>query len=147
MHLLTPLSTLFNSPSTSLAQVVKNLPAMRETRVQPLGREDPLEKGMATHSSILAWKSPWTEEPSKLQSMEWQRVGHNWLSVHACTHTHTHTHTGLIIPWLYFLFSVSFPSSLLSFLHTHTHTQFIGNRLSFVPFCTIYLVLRTMHGI
>ena len=51
-----------------VAQVVKNLPPMRETRVQSLGQEDPLEKGMATHSSILAWKIPWTEEPGGLQS-------------------------------------------------------------------------------
>ena len=50
-------------------QVVKNLPAMQETQVQSLVREDPLEKGMATHSIILAWKIPWTEEPGKLQSM------------------------------------------------------------------------------
>ena len=55
--------------------MVKNLPAMRETRVQSLGWEDPLEKEMATHSSILTWKIPWTEEPSGLQSMGLQRVG------------------------------------------------------------------------
>ena len=48
-----------------------------ETWVQSLDQEDPLEKGMATHSSILAWKIPWTEEPGRLQSMGWQRVGHN----------------------------------------------------------------------
>ena len=52
-----------------MAQLVKNLPAMWETWVQPLGWEDPLEKGMATHSSIIAWKMPWTEEPGGLQSM------------------------------------------------------------------------------
>ena len=57
-----------------VAQVVKNLGAMQETRVQPLGWEDPLEKGMATHSSILAWKISWTEEPGGLQSMGSQRV-------------------------------------------------------------------------
>ena len=49
--------------------MVKNLPAMQETRVQSLGQEDPLEKGMATHSSIFAWRIPWTEEPVGLQSM------------------------------------------------------------------------------
>ena len=54
--------------STSLmAQMVKNLPVMQETWVQSLGQEDPLEKGMATHSSILAWRIPWSEEPSRLQ--------------------------------------------------------------------------------
>ena len=56
--------------NTSLvAQMVKRLPTMRETWVQSLGQEDPLEKEMATHSSILAWKIPWTEEPGRLQSM------------------------------------------------------------------------------
>ena len=57
--------------------VVKNLLPMQETWVQSLGREDPLEKEMATHSSILAWKISWTEEPGGLQSMGSQRVGHD----------------------------------------------------------------------
>ena len=57
--------------------MVKRLPAMRETQVQSLGREDPLEKEMATHSSTLAWKIPRTEEPGRLQSMGSQRIGHN----------------------------------------------------------------------
>ena len=60
-----------------MAKTVKCLPAMQETWVQSLGWEDPLEKEMATHSSTLAWKIPWTEEPGRLQSMGWQRVGHN----------------------------------------------------------------------
>ena len=60
--------------------LVKNLPAMQETQVWSLGWEDPLEEEMATHSSILAWKIPWTEEPGGLQSMGWQRVGHNWVT-------------------------------------------------------------------
>ena len=58
--------------------MVKNLPANAETRVQFLGQEDPLEKEIATHSSILAWEIPWTEEPGGLQSMGLQRVGHDW---------------------------------------------------------------------
>ena len=57
-----------------VAQVVKNLPAMWETWLQSLGWEDPVEKGMATNSSILAWRIPWTEEPSRLQSLGSQRV-------------------------------------------------------------------------
>ena len=61
-----------------VAQMVKRLPTMQETRVQSLGWEDPLEKGMATHSSILAWRIPWTEDPSRLQSMGSQRVRHHW---------------------------------------------------------------------
>ena len=60
-----------------MAQTVKNLPSMWETQVRSLGWEDPLEKGMATHSSVLAWRIPWTEEHGGLQSMESQRVGHN----------------------------------------------------------------------
>ena len=60
-----------------ITQTVKNLLAMPETRVPSLGWEDPLEKGMATHSSILAGRIPWTEEPGGLQSMESQRVGHD----------------------------------------------------------------------
>ena len=59
-----------------VAQTVKRLPTMRETRVQSLGWEDPLEKEMATHSSTLAWKIPWTEQRSRLQAMGSQRVGH-----------------------------------------------------------------------
>ena len=57
--------------------MVRNLPAMQETLVRSLGQEDPLEKGMATHSSILAWRIPWTEEPGMLQSLGSQRVRHN----------------------------------------------------------------------
>ena len=59
------------------AQTVKNLPAMQETQVRSLGWEDPLEKEMATHSSILAWRIPWTEEPGGLQPIGSQRVGHD----------------------------------------------------------------------
>ena len=60
-----------------VAQTVKNLPAVRMTWIRSLGWEDPLEKGMATHSSILAWRIPWTEEPGRLQSMGLQRVRHD----------------------------------------------------------------------
>ena len=60
-----------------VAQMVNNLPAMQETCVQSLGQEDSLEREMATHSSILAWRIPWTEEPCGIQSMGLQRVGHD----------------------------------------------------------------------
>ena len=60
-----------------MAQMVKNLPAKQETQVQSLGWEDTLEKEMATHPSILAWRIPWTEEPDGLQSTGSQRVGHD----------------------------------------------------------------------
>ena len=72
-HSLEPVvKSIDNEPTISLilvAQMVKNLPEMQETLVQSLGWEDPLEKGMGTHSSILAWRIPWTEEPGGLQSM------------------------------------------------------------------------------
>ena len=61
-----------------VAQMVNNQHAMQETQVWSLGQEDPLEKEMATHSSTLAWKTPWTEEPGRLQSMGLQRVRHDW---------------------------------------------------------------------
>ena len=60
-----------------VAQMVKNLPAMRVTWLQSLGQEDSLEKGMATHSNIVTWRIPWTEEPGWLQSMGLKRVGHD----------------------------------------------------------------------
>ena len=60
-----------------MAQMVKNLPAMQETWVLSLGWDDPLEEGMTTHSSTLAWRTGWTEEPGGLQSMGSQRVGNN----------------------------------------------------------------------
>ena len=65
--------------------MVKNMPAMQETWFQSLGQEDTLEKGMTTHSSILAWRIPWTEESGRLQSLGSQRVGHD-----RATNTHTH---------------------------------------------------------
>ena len=73
------------------AQLVKNLPAMQETPVRSLGWEDPLEKGMAMHSCILAWSIPWTEKSCRIQSM---RSGcTEWLYIHTHTHTHIYIHT------------------------------------------------------
>ena len=81
-----------------VAQLVKNLPAMQETWVQSLGWEDPLEKGTAAHSSILAWRIPWTEEAGGLRSRGSQKVRHNWVTnTHTYTHTHIHTYSGNII--------------------------------------------------
>ena len=81
--------------ASQVAQMVKNLPLMQETQVRSLGQEDPLEKCMATHSSILAWRIPWTEEPGELQSMGSQRVRHDratdtFLSVPCKSHMKTH---------------------------------------------------------
>ena len=67
--------------------MVNNLSAMQETHIQSLGQEDSLEKGMATHSSNLAWRISWTEDPGGLQSMGSQGVRHDWDAKHACTHT------------------------------------------------------------
>ena len=74
MHFKMFLSRIWTS---LVAHVVKNLPAMQKTQIQSLSQEVSLENGMATHSSILAWRIPWTEEPGVLQSMESQRVGHD----------------------------------------------------------------------
>ena len=71
--------------------MVKNLPTVQETWVRSLGWEDPLKKGMETHSSILAWRIPWTEESSRLQPMGSQRVGYNFVYAQR-VHTRTHTH-------------------------------------------------------
>ena len=66
--------------SSLVTPMVKTLPATQETGIRSLGREDPLEKEMATHSSILAWRTPWTEEPGRLQSMGSQKVRHDWVT-------------------------------------------------------------------
>ena len=71
----------WTSWTSLVAQTVKRLPTMQETWVRSLGQDDPLEKEMATHSSSLAWKIPWTEEPGRLQSMGSQRVGHDWATL------------------------------------------------------------------
>ena len=81
-----------------MTQLVKHLLAMQETQVQSLGREDPLEKEMAPHSSTLAWKIPWTEEPGRLQSMGLLRVGRHTISFTPINNTMQHNlyHTHLI---------------------------------------------------
>ena len=93
-----------------VAQRLKCIPAMRETWVWSLGSEDPLEKETATHSSILAWRIPWTEEPGGLQSTESQRVGHdsvNSLSLLTCLNKHNP---------IYNIFNETKPSQTLSFM-------------------------------
>ena len=74
-----------NITTSLVAQTVKCLSAMQETRVQSLGWEDPLEKEMAIHSSTIAWKIPWTEDPGRLQSMGSQRVRHDWATSRSCS--------------------------------------------------------------
>ena len=83
-----------------MAQLVKNLPAMWETQIWSLGLEDPLEKGMATHSSILARKVSWTEEPGGLQSMKSQRVRHDWATKHTkALHTPSPSYHTQFVCW------------------------------------------------
>ena len=86
-----------------VVQMVKNLPAAQETQVQPLGQEDPLEKGMAVRYSILDWRIPWTEEPGGLQFMGLQRVGHR-----RATNTTTTTSTFINVEKLHFIMSLDF---------------------------------------
>ena len=76
-HLMNKTAIRLLNKSFLVTQTVNSLPAVWEIWVQPLGWEDPLEKETATHSSIVAWRIPWTEEPGKLQSMVSQRVGHD----------------------------------------------------------------------
>ena len=82
------------SRTSLVAQMVKRLSAMRETQVRSLGREDPLEKEMAIHSSTIAWKIPWIEEPGRLQSMGSQRVGQDWAT--SLTYTYVYSRVMLI---------------------------------------------------
>jgi len=92
LHLLCLLHWQVDSILKTMTQMVKNLPAMQETWIQPLGWKDPLEKGMATHSSILACRIPWTEGPGRLQSMGLQRLGHDW-----ATNTFTFTENNMYV--------------------------------------------------
>ena len=71
-----------NIKASLVAQMVKNLPAIQETQVWSPGQKDPLEKRIATYSSILAWRIPWTEDPDRLQSMGSQRITHDWMNKH-----------------------------------------------------------------
>ena len=87
-----------HTQSLLVAQMVKNLPAVRETWIWSLGQEDPLEKGTAVHSSVLAWRIPWIEEPARLQSMGLQRVGHG-RGANTCSCTYTQS-TSEVLDWM-----------------------------------------------
>ena len=102
--------------------MVKSLPAMWETRVGSLSQEDPLEKEMATHSSILVWKIPWVEEPGGLQSMGLQRVGHSWAT---SPHTSPTTSSLVLTGLLGFILT-----SLLSHLCPHSLTTTLELKLN-----------------
>ena len=97
-----------------LAQTIKNLPAMWETQLRSLSQEDPLEKGMATHSRILAWRIPWMEEPCRLQSMGLQRVTQLTLSVYVSLRYLTHHSKYVITKWLVNIRSSTFITKFFS---------------------------------
>ena len=99
-----------------MSQMVKKLPAMLGTWVRSLGREDPLEKGMATHSSILAWRMPWTEEPGGLQSKGLQRVRHDEVS---------NTFMVFSVPSPLFLSPPLYPLNLVALLSQMLRNSFI----------------------
>ena len=110
-----------------MAQRLKRLAGMRETRVRSLGWEDPLEKEMATQSSTLAWRIPWREEPGRLKSMGSQRVGHDW----ATSHTHCSSIFSFVRPlqnflqWLHhFNFSLTVNEGSFS-THPYQHLFFV----------------------
>ena len=104
-----------------LAQTVRNLPAMQETWAWSLGWESFLEKGMAIHSSILAWRIPWTEEPGQLQSVGSQRVGCDWV-------TNTHTHTFLSTGYISTLQGLSYLQNVLHLHHECSMILKISNK-------------------
>ena len=110
-----------------VAQMVKHPTAMQETRVQSLGWEDPLEKEMATHSSILAWKIPWTEEPDRLYS-PWGRKESDMTEQLKHTHTHTHIyiHCKTTIPQL---------KTKRTYLQIQAHSRVQGTEISTYEFC------------
>ena len=95
--------------------VVKQFACNAGTWAKSLGQEDPLERGTATHSKILAWRMSWTEEPGRLQSMGSQRIKHDWaVNTHSYAHTHTHT---LVIVYILVLAYYMYYISYISYLH------------------------------
>ena len=127
-----------------VAQRLKHLPPMQETWVQSLGREDPLEKEMATHSSILAWRIPWTEEPGRLQSTGSQRVGHNWATSPSFLHLHELTtmkslvtvcHHTELLAYYYWRYSLCY----------HYIMWFIYFRMNFIPLNSFHLHRPPFH--
>ena len=125
----------------SVAQRVKHLPAMQETRVWSLGWEDPLEKEMATHSNVLAWRIPWTKEPGGLQSMGLQRVQHDWVTSLSLSFQWVyssfqgHFNHQLWIADLYSLFSFPIWEGALYFFVVDLRIQFILDLSSLWKIC------------
>ena len=108
-----------------VTQMVKNLPVMQEIRVQSLDQEDPLEKGMATHSSILAWRISWTEKPGGLQSLGSQRVRHNWT-----TNTFIWCRVYSLCKVVASHWHLCFPQHVVAFIpSTHFHSLSVSQKL------------------
>ena len=101
------LSLCLDLPAWWFIQMVKNLPTVQETQLKSMGQKDPVYKGMATHSSILTWRIPWTEETDSLQSMGLQRVGQDWA-------THTFTSLSLCLTFSHFTFTLLLVPSWLA---------------------------------
>ena len=101
-----PSTPIFTCWASLVAQMVKNMPTMLETWVWSLDWEDPLEKEMTTHSSILAWRIPWAEEPGRLLSMGLQAVGHDWATKHKYSHLNLTTGKTIVLPAKVFIVKV-----------------------------------------
>ena len=125
-----------------VAQRVKHLPVMRKTQVRSLSQEDPLEKEMPTHSSILAWRIPWTEEPDGLQSMGSQRVWHDWATTLTLRHYHmSMTFKCIITGILHNLLKILiFPLDLLP-----SFTPFFASGISEIPEVTLITIVSKFY--
>jgi len=115
-----------------VAQMVKNPPAMQKTPVWSFGQEDPLEKGMATYFIILAWRIPWTEEPSGLQSMGSQRVRHNW-------ETNIFFHFQYSILYIYHIFFIHFSFDEHLDCYTRWSKSERGKQILYICLYCIYI--------
>ena len=130
------------SNRASLVQMVKNLPAVRKTWVQPPSQEDHLEKKMATHSSILAWRIPWAEEPGRLQSMGSQRIEHNWATN---TFIPTRPIYQQVSKWqrlLHIFLWAIFPQPRISFILPDTSFNISSSRKAFPEFSSSLIKIR-----
>ena len=128
-----------------VAQTVRKLPAMQNTQVRSLGQEDPLEKGMATHSSILAWRIPRIDEPGGLQSMALQRVWHNWKTF---TSLYTYMHMYITNPLKNYN---NFYMYVCVYTHTHKKKMYLAWKYDCsksaidpqITFCTVREFIKT----
>ena len=116
--------------------MVKNLPTMQETRVRSLNQEESLEKGLATHSSVLAWKIAWTEEPGGLQSMGSQKLGHDW-----ATNTFTFAYTYMYMYVCIYIYIYYIHTHIYSLFQILFHYNFLGNIVGPCCFSILYIAV------